>query len=373
MAQSDGKKFLYQQVCQSIKNKILSVEYPYGSLLPSEREIGELFQVDRTTVRKALQVLVDEGYAEKRAGKGTVVIWQADPVSPATVATKPTTAGETERKAIAFFLPKSRQNSNRITQPFYSQLFYTIQKECQDYGYSLIYSTLEETDDFDEIIRLNDYSGIFFVSNVAKAHLDRAQELGIPAVLINSYDEKLPSILSDNFNGTYISCRYLIEKGHRDFCILNGIKDYVSNQERFRGCETALKEAGLSVAKPYNLGGESWEFEAGMAEMQKLIDADVPLPTAVIAFNDRLAIGAMQALQQAGIRVPEEISIIGYDNSEQAKYAIPKLTTVEINAPLMAKTAAVFLFQLIEQYFDCPVKITTPTALVERDSVCEEK
>ncbi|MCB8699425.1 hypothetical protein LJD67_09235, partial [Streptococcus mitis] len=77
-------------------------------------------------------------------------------------------------------------------------------------------------DHFDELVQANGFSGIFFVSNVSHRHLDRALELRIPSILINSYYERMPSILSDNFSGTYTACRYLIERGHKSIGIING-------------------------------------------------------------------------------------------------------------------------------------------------------
>ena len=78
MSQKESKTFLYKKVYQDLKDRIQNGEYLRDALLPSEREIGETYQVDRTTVRKALQLLVDDGLVEKRAGKGTVVVWRPD-------------------------------------------------------------------------------------------------------------------------------------------------------------------------------------------------------------------------------------------------------------------------------------------------------
>lgn len=363
MEHTENRVFLYKQVYQELKEQIQSRQYDFGDLLPSEREIGETFRVDRTTVRKALQLLVEEQLVEKRAGKGTVVIWKETQSEPGPAPSR------TPNSSIAFFLPKSNHNSNRITQPFYSELFYTAQTECQKHGYSLIYSTLDEQDDFDSILAANNFAGILFISNVSHKHLDRALKLQIPAVLVNSYYENMPSLLSDNFTGTYLACRHLIEHGHKQIGVLNGISSYISNMERMRGCLAALREAGLNLKSEYNLGGDSWEFENGLKAVSELLQKTKTLPTALIAFNDRLALGAVQAISQAGMQVPEHISIIGFDNSDQAKYSFPQITTVEIHVPLIARAAIASLFQQIHEYAVYPVKILTPVELIERDSV----
>lgn len=357
--------FLYKQVYEDIKRKIQSGTYPKDSLLPSEREIGEIYQVDRTTVRRALQILAAQGWVEKKAGKGTVVTLKdtsfglspAEPSAP--------------KRPIAFFLPKGHDNNSRITQPFYASLFYNAERECQRRGYSLVYSTLDETDDFDSLTLNGAYAGIFFVSNVAASHIARAVKLRMPAVLINSYDEKLPSILSDNFSGTYQACTHLIQQGHKSIAVLNGDASYITNMERLRGCRSALKECGLNLKAEYSLGGNSWEFEAGFEAVSQMLKTASKLPTALVAFNDRLALGAIQAFQQAGLSVPGDVSVTGYDNSDQAKYSVPKITTVETHVELMAKISARILFQLIDDYEDCPVKILTPAELVVRESTAK--
>lgn len=367
MVHKENKTFLYKKVYQDLKERIQNSEYLRDALLPSEREIGENYQVDRTTVRKALQLLVDDGLVEKRAGKGTVVVWRPQEIAP------PVQAPSRPPKKdgpIAFLLPKGDNHSSRITQPFYAQLFYRAEKECQKLGYTLIYSTLDESDNFDELVQSHGFSGIFFVSNVAHRHLDRALELGIPAILINSYYSRMTSILSDNFSGTYEACSYLIERGHTSIGILSGNSAYTTSKERYRGCVSALREAGLSLKSEYCLGGTSWEFEAGLAAMEQMLANSSSYPTAFVAFNDRLALGAIQAIHQAGLRVPQDISIIGYDNSDQAKYSLPRITTVEIHVSLMAQTGARMLFQQIEDYQVLPVKVLTPVRLIEQDSVC---
>lgn len=366
MAQKESKTFLYKKVYQDLKDRIQEGGYLRDALLPSEREIGETYQVDRTTVRKALQLLVDDELVEKRAGKGTVVVWRPQEALPQM---QTRLRPEKRSGSIAFLLPKGDNNSSRITQPFYAQLFYRAEKECQKLGYNMIYSTLDETDPFDDLVRSNGFSGIFFVSNVSHRHLDRALALGIPSILVNSHYAPMTSILSDNFSGTYAACRYLIERGHKSIGIINGDSRYTTSKERHRGCITALREAGLTLKNEYCLGGSSWEFEAGLAAVEQMLEKNPSYPTALVAFNDRLALGAIQAINQAGLKVPDDISIIGYDNSDQAKYSVPKITTVEIHASLMAQTAARMLFQQIEDYEVLPVKVLTPVELVEQDSV----
>lgn len=360
MQKEKTKIFLYKKVFEDLKNKILNQEYSCGDILPSEREIGEIYSVERTTVRKALQLLVEEGVVEKKAGKGTVVIYSNNNF--------PTTIGKIEKKSIAFLLPQSKDDNNKITQPFYSQLFYSAEKLCQKKGYSLVYSTLHEEDDILEFIENNKYAGIIFVSNISPQHIDKAISKKIPSVVVNGYNNKIPSILADNFLGMYKACKFLVNNGHRKIALITGDKEYITNTERFRGCRTALIESSIPIKKDYILGGNSWEFEEGFRLTKELLTSGKEIPTAIIGFNDRLALGAMQAVQKFGLQVPKDISVIGFDNSEQSLYSSPYLTTTEINIPLMAQATITTLLQLIENYELYPIKILTPVSFIKRSS-----
>lgn len=360
--------FLYKKVYEDLKNQIINGELSNGSLLPSEREIGELYHVDRTTVRKAIQLLVEEELAEKHAGKGTVVLSSKkhEPVGSGSFSAP-------QNGTIAFLLPKGNRNNDRITVPFYSQLFYGVEKNCKRFGYSLIYSTLDETDDLETVLTQNvsNIAGVMFVSNICEKHIDQALQIGIPAILINSHSEKISSISTDNFTGTYMACEHLIELGHKDICVLNGIEQYHSARERLRGVRYAMKDHGLTLREKYIISGNSWEFEGGFDAVSSMLASVDKLPTAIIAFNDRMAIGALQAIQKAGLKTPEDISVVGFDNSEQASYSMPKLSSVEINIPIIVKAAVANLFFQIQMGENIPAKILIPVSYVERDSVLD--
>lgn len=372
--------FLYQKVYSQLKDQIIRGETPNGTILPSERELGEIYHVDRTTIRKAFQILSEENLVSKHAGKGTIVTYSgqpqaAPPASPGVPGPQASPSGVCGNGTIAFLLPKSNRNSDRITVPFYSQLFSSVETCCRRLGFSLMYSTLDETDDLQTILEQNGsrITGIMFVSNIAEKHIDQAIRMAIPAVLTNSSSGKTPSIVADNFSGTYGACQHLIRLGHRDICVLNGIEQYHSAHERLEGVLSAMKNHGLPLPGEFIISGDSWEFEGGFHAVSSLLRQSRKLPTGIIAFNDRLASGALQAVQQAGLRVPEDISIIGFDNSELAMYSVPKLSSVEINIPLMAKASVASLFSQMKLGETLPVKIQVPVSYIERDSVAEAR
>ena len=356
------KKFLYQQVYQDIKDKITSAQYQFGDLLPSEREIGEEYHVDRTTVRKAFSLLVDEGLVEKRAGKGSVVISSNSPVS--------SIPAVSHKGSIAFLLPKSGGVSDRITVPFYSELFYNIEKSCSNAGYSLIYASLDSAEDLGHIQQqTSNLRGIIYVSNVREECIQKALNEHIPCVLLNSYSPLLPSILSDNYSGARKATEYLLQNGHTSIAVLSGIVSYTTSQERLNGVLSVMREHNLSLPDAFYMRSDNWEADGGFNAMYKLLQSGHRLPTAIFCFNDRLAHGAIQALVQSGFSIPDDISIIGYDNSDHARYSVPKLSSIEINVPLMAKATFNSLIDQIATNEVLPIKILAPVSLIERDSV----
>lgn len=130
-SQKESKTFLYKKVYQDLKDRIQNGEYLRDALLPSEREIGETYQVDRTTVRKALQLLVDDGLVEKRAGKGTVVVWRPDQEQ---TQSRPVLRPERRNGPIAFLLPRGDNNSSRITQPFIPSCSTVRKRNARSWG-----------------------------------------------------------------------------------------------------------------------------------------------------------------------------------------------------------------------------------------------
>lgn len=354
--------FLYQKIFKDLEDKILNNTYCYGSFLPSEREIGELYNVERTTVRKAFGLLVENNLVEKRPGKGTVVTHQ----SSSTTSTTPATKG-----VIAFLLPKEHVSTERIASPFYWSLFVNLEVICKSYGYSLIYSALDEQDNLSTYIdnANQQFVGVIFVSNINERHIDYALKAELPSVLVNNISDKIPSVISDNFQGTYTACEHLIELGHTNIGIINGISTYKTAIDRMRGVLSAMQAHNLPIKDEFIINTDSWDTEDGYNAVNDFLQSTDTYPTAFVAFNDRLAIGAIQAFQQAGIKVPDDISIIGYDNDEYSKYSVPSLSTVEINVAHIAHLSFFMLLNQLNEHVMIPAKALIPTKFIERDSI----
>jgi len=356
----DTPKLLYQMVFDDIYAKVSSGTYKEGDLLPSEREIGEQFNVDRTTVRKALQLLVEEQLVVKLPGIGTKVLGKDQHVP-----NEGMLRGK-RQGTIGFFLPPSVHRTDRISQPFYSSLFYHTEKEARARGYSCLYSTLDENDDFEEILKANHYKGIIFVTNTPEKFITTARNAGIPCILVNEYTEQTLSFLVDNTNGMMQMCEYLISLGHKKFALISGIPTYLTSQERLIGCRYTFLQN--SIPEPYYICTD-WEPDTAYKKAKELLMTVDELPTAIIAFNDNIAFGCLRAASELGLRIPQDISIVGFDDIDQSRYSNPPLTTVQASIQSLAESSLYgLLIQIDDPSYTTSLKCYVPCSLSIRAS-----
>ncbi|WP_433443262.1 LacI family DNA-binding transcriptional regulator [Nonomuraea sp. CA-141351] len=204
-------------------------------------------------------------------------------------------------------------------------------------------------------------------------------EQGVPVVLINTLGSRLdlPSVEADNYEGAYGAVRHLLELGHRRVASLAGPMTYPCCQDRQRGYEDALTEAGVPVEVSLTLQSG---FEPPRArELVRELLGRADRPTAVFAHNDVTAYAAMEAAADRGLRVPEDLSVVGFDDIPSSAHVKPALTTVSQPFEAMGEHAARMLLAAIspesgegsapgEHGPPPPARVHLPTTLVVRDS-----
>lgn len=353
MINKEVKIPLYMQICNELKEKILNCEYKNGEFLPSERELSDYYGVERATTRRALELLVKGRLLIKIPGAGTKVNYD---LNIETV--------NTSYNSIAFILPGN--TSDKITQPFIADLFYNMEDECKKLNHSIFYTSLHSDDDLPDIVLKKDIKGIIWVSHVEDEFIFKSKELGIPSVLVSNYIQGFTSILIDNTEGSYEAVQFLISAGHKKIAFINGMSGYLNSVERFEGLKRAIYNSEIELDEKY-IRESDWTFEGGYSAMKSFLNCPVK-PTAVFAANDMMALGAMKAIYEAGLEVPKDISIIGFDNIDQCKYSSPLLTTVGADVNLIAKQTIKSLFELIDNFDTPAVKIVIPANLIIRDS-----
>jgi len=171
---------------------------------------------------------------------------------------------------------------------------------------------------------------------------------------------------ADNEMGGYLATRHLIEQGHRRIAHLHGALNIPNACDRLRGFQRAMQEAGLPI--PPELVRESGFLEQSSYEItQQLLELPEP-PTAIFAANDVSAVGVLRAVKDAGLCVPEDVAIIGYDGTPFTQLTEPPLSTVEQPASEMGRIAARLLIEIIEGRTPTERMIRLPVRLAIRGS-----
>lgn len=349
------KQPYYRMIHEQLREQIRLGVYPGGSYLPSERALGEKYSVDRITVRKALELLVEEGMVEKKPGIGTQVresLSQSLAVSGG--------------KNILFVLPGDKIFANRITDVFNAALFFQLEKQFRRQGYTLIYASAGRDDTLSSVAGGNALCAVIAVSPADGRILTECVRSGLPAVAVGGVHELVPSIIPDNAGGMEAAVTRLHGLGHRKIGFILGEKGYYSTEERLRGFTGAMARIGLQTDSRWMAEGH-WTYEGGCAAMESILTAPLR-PTAVVASNDIMAIGAIRCLGRHGLSVPADMSVIGFDNIEQCEYTLPRLTSVDANLGTMAQAIHLHLMEGIEKQSALPCRIMTPARLIERES-----
>lgn len=293
--------------------------------------------VERITVRKALEILVEEGLVEKKPGLGSFV--------------RAARSGREGRGDTVLFVMGKNQNDIRSnSSAFNARLFFPMEQACRAAGYSLLYAGLEAGEDIADLIERPGIAGVFLVSTLPRSILDTVREKGIPAVLLNHRDDRFVSVLPDNASGAQMAVNALFARGHTRIGHVQGAAGSVNGDERMRAFRAALMENGLTFYPQWNVWGE-WTYEGGKRAVAALLSS-LPreeYPTALFAASDMMAIGAMDAIREAGLSVPDDISVIGFDDIDMCEFCSPRLTSVGLDPDGMARVSMAQLISRMEQ------------------------
>jgi len=198
--------------------------------------------------------------------------------------------------------------------------------------------------------------------------LPRIQENGFPVVLEGQLPgSELPQVDVDNVGGARLATEYLVSLGHRRIAFIsNGPLIYTASRDRLLGYQSVLRDVGLECDESLVRYGE-FSRASGYEAMQSLLQLP-ERPTAVFVASDVVAFGAMAALQDANVRIPEEMAVVGFDDVRMAAYVTPPLTSVRLPARELGETAAEILLRLIQGEKAEPQVVLLDTELIIRQS-----
>jgi LacI family transcriptional regulator len=203
----------------------------------------------------------------------------------------------------------------------------------------------------------------------SSAELKHLRDEGYPFVVVDPMvplDEDVPVVTAAHFAGARAAVDHLIGLGHERIAAITGVRDWLASRDRLTGYQSALFSAGLPVRREYVLEG-AYTIDTGYKAAVRLLSLDEP-PTAIFAFNDNMAVGALQAAREQGVRVPKHLSIVGFDDLEVAALSTPALTTVRQPLEEMGRIASSLLLRLIEEQPLDAGHIELSTRLVVRES-----
>ncbi len=254
-----------------------------------------------------------------------------------------------------------------VLNPFYSPIFESILQTCAKKGYSLFVSSERDVRLPNGQVYIKKHmDGVILAGKTDAQTVMDLRRQGIKVVLVNSivdFDD-LICVTTDQYGGAVQAMRHLVEQGHKKIGLIAGEFSQYVYSARYNGYVDVLKENGIELN--YNF---IRTIEATVEAAEKCVSAILQLedrPTALFCTNDTIAVGAMKAVLRAGLKVPEDMAIIGYDDSEMCRLVEPELSTIRVDKESMGRIAAEKLIDQIEGRQTSGHIIETKTELIKR-------
>jgi DNA-binding LacI/PurR family transcriptional regulator len=264
-----------------------------------------------------------------------------------------------------------------ILSPFVPPIVRGIQDHLKDFDYlGLIINTdfnpVLEKDAINTLIN-RPVDGIIFVESLHSATSELLTQFNKPYVFVHRLFSSFVknSVVPDDRYGAGLAVNHLVGLGHHRIAYINGPAGWHSATRRFKGYQEALLAQGLEFEPELAQPGD-WGFEGGYKAAQNLLDI-AEKPTAIFAANDLMALGAIYAIQDAGLTAPDDIAVVGYDNQEFTRIFRPKITTVSLPVYEMGKTAAELVIKQLREGLQNTDEIKIKGQLFVRESCGADK
>lgn len=325
------------------------------------KDVAKLAGVSPSTVSRALSNKI---FVEEETRQKVLQAVEALNYKPNLMA-KALKDGKTQ--ALAFFVPD-------INSLFYPMIMKSIEKYASEKGYALVLSNNNESIEQEKhnlnILKTRQVDGIICMSVLDEIdHLIQIQEEeNLPVVLLNRYpDQDVSCVSIDNYYGGYLMTKYLLDHGHTKIVGMFGKLNRQRFRDRLEGCRQAMLERGITNYDRYFIFDVDTIDQAYQQTLNLLKNED--RPTAIFASIDIMTVGIYSAVSQSGLTIPDDLSIVGFDNIFISQYMTPPLTTY--NAPIeqIAKECVDTLIALIENKNSAHEKKFFKGNLIERNSV----
>jgi DNA-binding LacI/PurR family transcriptional regulator len=354
---------MYQQLRQDLLARIRRGEFSPGDLLPSENQLCDWYGVSVTTARRALLELVKEGIVYRKAGIGTMV------------------APKVRKIRLAFLSIDYKGDAWRRTPSALGEIVAGLGEECWQRTAAFSMTGVEGNEAVTYLRGLVEDRGVDGVllrtaDDIDEELLEVLEGAGMPYVVVKRHvpGRKMNCVVSDDVTGARIATNHLLDLGHRHIGFVCAKPHITFSQERLMGYRAALAErgiepdAGLVRQQPY------FTMEEGYRAVKDLLERSFP-PEAIFVASDTMALGAYQAIGDLGLKVPDDVSVVGYDDISPAAVLQPPLTTVRTSYYDFGRLAAQLLLDIVEGRVVPPQKRTIEAVLVVRSSTrrCDPK
>jgi LacI family transcriptional regulator len=258
-------------------------------------------------------------------------------------------------------------------EPFYTRVFLGAEFAARDLKYYLLLTTIAarfEDDDLPRFLHERNVDGVIIAGKVDLQLLDRIAPFDLPVLLVDFEvtRRRYPAVLIDNRGGATAAVAHLLSLGHREIAFVGGDMEHPSLSERLAGYRQTFSDHGIKLNESLTESSEAdSNAECGARAMGRLLRRQ-PVPTAVFAANDALAFGCMQEIQRAGLRIPEDIAIVGFDDVDTSLLVQPRLTTVRVRKEDLGRHAVEQLAGLILNGSTHVTTMHLPVELVVRES-----
>lgn len=274
-------------------------------------------------------------------------------------------------KLIGVVIPQTEPGSRLMFQNgFYSEILGAIEYRARLNGYHIIISATDVNESYIKLVVERNLDGVIAIGVYPDDFYEQFKTMGVPIVLIDSYcpDIYFKNIRIDDELGGYLSTKYMIDKGHRKIGILSGIQhENGVVKKRIQGYKKALNENNIEVDPGLIFEGEV-DYQNGIDSARRIVEEKTDI-TGLVTTADILAIGALKGFSSMGAKVPEDYSVIGFDDLEISKYLTPGLTTIKQDITKKGEMAVELLSRSMESNDFESEDIIMPLEIVERGSV----
>lgn len=261
-----------------------------------------------------------------------------------------------------------------VSNPYFSALVKSVEEAARQHNYSLILQDTNEDPEQEReaILTLlaERVDGVLLTpTQKGKEAIAQLQESGLPFVLLGRRYTHLRTdyVVTDDVSGGFLATEHLIRLKRERIAIITGPLCISSAKERLQGYMKAFAQYGIEVDESLVVKADAITAADGYRTMQALLRRP-PYPTAVFAYSDFVAFGVMKAIREAGLRIPQDVAVVGYDDVEFCSYLETPLSSVRIPKEELGKTAAEGLIRKLTEGAEDPLKVSLPVSLIVRTS-----